>query len=142
MTKTLTIALIDTQATLIDTALELFMARTESRLDELAKNPPLFIGALQSLAICSTLRDALEAKRDALELDLVSTAVLVTALKSFRKFSMQNLLDISEGNPRLIIGGIQSAALASELIESICKSALALADEEEAEEQAAMKKAA
>lgn len=142
MTKTLTIALIDTQATLIDTALELFMARTESRLDELAKNPPLFIGALQSLAICSTLRDALEAKRDALELDLVSTAVLVTALKSFRKFSMQNLLDISEGNPRLIIGGIQSAALASELIESICKAALALADEEEAEEQAAMKKAA
>lgn len=134
MTKTLTIALNTTKTNLIETALELFKARTESRLDELAKNPAMFIGALQSLALCSMLEDGLSAKPDALELEPVPCAVLVTALKHFRKFSMENLLELADGNPRLVVGGIQAVALASELLDELCTKANALADEEEAEE--------
>ena len=136
MTKnlTLTIALNQTKHRLIDISLELFATRTESRLDELAKNHPMFIGALQTIAILSTMRDAMAWEPDDMVFeDAVPVAVLVTALRHFRKFSMENLLELADGNPRLVVGVIQAVALASELIDELATKANALADEEEAQ---------
>lgn len=134
MTKTMNLNLSDVQAHTASASLEAMAGYAKKNLMELVDGPVMGLKALLKIAMCESLAERIAKNPEAVELMPNEAAALATALKFFILHTKANMIEITEGDPRLILGGIQTLAIAKALLDEVCDKGTTLAEEEEAEE--------
>lgn len=134
MTKLMTLNLSEVQAHTAAAALEAMALYAEKNLMKLTNSPAMALKGLMKIAMCKAMSERFAKAPEVVELLPNEAAALATALRFFTLHCQENMIEITEGDPRLIIGGIQTMVVAEKLLREVCDKGTALAEEEEAEE--------
>ena len=132
MTKLMTLNLSEVQLKAASTALSVTANSVERKIAQLVDGPLQAINALSNIAFCRKLADRFKEGAEAISLNPDEGFALVTSLRHLNRYTLKHLGKISEGNPEMILGGLQALVIADELLQLVCEKADALAKEEEA----------